>query len=225
MSSFCLFLLLAFSFDLCLSLLTCTPDGTCTYTFKTEDEGTDKQHTDSDTFRCTKQGQCESDDLKFETRVSATGQAFKDKALRLFFEVWAADNFDLVEEFVHTGHVFTSPMLARPLIGIDGLIQFNELIKSSFSDYSFFIDNIIHEEGTVVVRFQFFGINSGEFGGVPPTGRFIRVPDCLAVFSFWQDKIHQSLVVWPHQSIMSQLGHSTKYSFSPDDLLRIKDVD
>jgi len=80
-----------------------------------------------------------------ETRVSATGQELKDKVLRLMFEVWAGNDFSRIDEFVSTSHVFSSPMLHRPLVGHKGLEAYNAFTQSSFSDYSFFVDDLIHE--------------------------------------------------------------------------------
>ena len=57
----------------------------------------------------------------------------------------------------------------------------------------------------MVARFQFFGINTGEYEGMPATGQLVRVPDCLAVFDFWGGKIQQTLLVWPHQNVLTQL--------------------
>lgn len=60
-----------------------------------------------------------------ETRVSATGQEQKDKVLRLIFEVWAGNDFSHLDEFVSTTHVFSSPMIPRPLLGHAGTIPFH----------------------------------------------------------------------------------------------------
>ncbi|KAL6073997.1 SnoaL family polyketide cyclase [Balamuthia mandrillaris] len=197
---------------------------------------------DEGPYRCTIGGQCETSSRPIETRVSATGQELKDKALRLVFEIWAGNDFSRAEEFISDKHVFSSPMLKRPLLGLNGLQQYNDMTRTSFSDYSYFVDDLITDGSgslslslsrlfcicirrstlfccslelipssdltgsKVVIRYQFFGTNTGTYQGVPATGRFVKVSDCVAILDFWDGRIIQTLMVWPHHHLLSQLS-------------------
>ncbi|KAL6051766.1 SnoaL family polyketide cyclase [Balamuthia mandrillaris] len=176
----------------------CTEQGACR-----ESEPPAK---DEGPYRCTIGGQCETSSRPIETRVSATGQELKDKALRLVFEIWAGNDFSRAEEFISDKHVFSSPMLKRPLLGLNGLQQYNDMTRTSFSDYSYFVDDLITDGSKVVIRYQFFGTNTGTYQGVPATGRFVKVNDCVAILDFWDGRIIQTLMVWPHHHLLSQLS-------------------
>jgi len=160
-------------------------------------------------FKCTTDGRyctIEEPHVEEEQRLSVTGKELKDKALRMLFEVWAGNDFNNVDHFVSPSHVLTSSLLVRPLVGHEGLKAYNAYMRTSFSDFSFFVDDIIQEGNKVVVRHQFFGLHTGEYEGLPATGRFVRVRDCLCVFDFWNGKVQQTLLVWPQTSLFEQLG-------------------
>lgn len=126
--------------------------------------------------------------------------------MRMLFELWAGDDYSRIDEFISPSHVLTSPMLSRPLVGHTGIRTYASLTRESFSDFSFFIDDMIQEGTKVVVRYQFFGTNTGDYQGLPATGRSVRVRDCLALFDFWDGKIQQTLVVWPQHHLIDQLS-------------------
>eukprot|EP01089_Gocevia_fonbrunei_P019803 TRINITY_DN7128_c0_g2_i2.p1 TRINITY_DN7128_c0_g2~~TRINITY_DN7128_c0_g2_i2.p1 ORF type:complete len:233 (-),score=27.07 TRINITY_DN7128_c0_g2_i2:3-701(-) len=184
----------------------CSQEGKCV-----EDENYTYSDGNKPDIRCTREGNCETDNKRFETRVSATGQELKDKALRLMFEVWTGNDFSHIEEFISPSHVFSSPMLKRPLLGVNGLKSYVQMTQSSFSEYSYFIDDIIQESNTVVIRYQFFGTNIEDFNGIP-AGKFVKVTDCVAMFTFWQSKIQQSLVIWPREQLQESVSSVSKTS-------------
>jgi predicted ester cyclase len=165
---------------------------------------------------CTTDGRCSDDFAKAkESRLSATRHELKDKVLRMMFEILSGNDFTRAEEFISQSHVLISPMLSRPLIGHAGLQTYTQLTRNSFSDYSFFVDDLIQEGTKVVARYQFFGTNTGDYQGLPATGRFVRVSDCLAVFDFWEGKIQQTLIVWPEHHLIDQLSSSKIINDSP----------
>lgn len=160
-------------------------------------------------FKCTTDGRyCTTNgpDPDEGKRLSVTGKELKDKALRMLFEVWAGNDFANVDQFVSSSHVLTSSHLARPLVGHDGLKDYNSHMLTSFLDYSFIVDDILQEGNKVVLRFQFFGTHTGDYEGFPATGRFVRVRDCVCVFDFWNGKIQQTLLVWPQSNLLKQLS-------------------
>jgi len=66
----------------------------------------------------------------------------------------------------------------------------------------------VADDDTVIAEFDLLGTNTGEFLGLPPTGRAFRVPSC-AVFTFDEgDKILNERVYLDLVSLLSQIGRT-----------------
>ena len=64
----------------------------------------------------------------------------------------------------------------------------------------------VADDDTVVSEFDLLGTNTGEFLGLPPTGRAFRVA-VIAVFSFDGDRITNERVYLDGASLLRQIGH------------------
>jgi predicted ester cyclase len=65
--------------------------------------------------------------------------------------------------------------------------------------------NVIFADGQAVVEGYFVGKHTGEFAGVPATGRDVRVPICV-VYDLENDKIKRGRVYLATLQLMQQLG-------------------
>lgn len=63
----------------------------------------------------------------------------------------------------------------------------------------------VADDDTVVSEFDLVGTNTGEFLGLPPTGKAFRVPT-VAVFSFDGDKITNERVYLDAATLVVQIG-------------------
>lgn len=63
-----------------------------------------------------------------------------------------------------------------------------------------------HADDAVIAEFDLLGTNTGEFMGLPPTGRSFRVA-VVAVFSFDDDRITNERVYLDAASLIRQIGH------------------
>jgi steroid delta-isomerase-like uncharacterized protein len=63
----------------------------------------------------------------------------------------------------------------------------------------------VADDDTVVSEFDLLGTNTGEFMGLPPTGRTFRVP-VIAVFTFAGDRITNERVYLDGASLLRQIG-------------------
>ena len=65
--------------------------------------------------------------------------------------------------------------------------------------------NTIFADGQAVVEGYFVGTHIGEFAGIPPTGKDVRVPICV-VYDLENDKIKRGRVYLANVQLMQQLG-------------------
>src|SRR3546814_20050187 len=72
------------------------------------------------------------------------------------------------------------------------------------------------DDDTVITEFDLLGTNTGEFLGLPPTGRSFRVP-VIAVFAFDGDRITNERVYLDSARLLRQIGR--------EELLPIAGVD
>ena len=65
----------------------------------------------------------------------------------------------------------------------------------------------VSDDDTVIAELDLLGTNTGEFLGLPPTGRAFRVA-VIAVFSFDGDGITNERVYLDGASLLRQIGRS-----------------
>ena len=63
------------------------------------------------------------------------------------------------------------------------------------------------DDDTVIAEFDLLGTNTGEFLGLPPTGKSFRVPT-IAVFFFTGDRITNERVYLDVLSLLTQIGRT-----------------
>ena len=101
--------------------------------------------------------------------------------------------------------------------GDDEVVAYHRAQRTAFPDQRH--ENVrmhVADDDTVVSEFDLLGTNTGEFLGLPPTGRAFRVP-VIAVFSFDGDRITNERVYLDGASLLRQIGH--------EDLLSIAGVE
>ncbi|GAA4861992.1 ester cyclase [Saccharopolyspora rosea] len=78
-------------------------------------------------------------------------------------------------------------------------------VRDAFPDLRTSIDDMLVDGDRVAVRWHSLGTHTGEFLGVPPTGRPVRVSG--ATFSrFDGDRIVEEWVTWDPRQLLSALG-------------------
>jgi steroid delta-isomerase-like uncharacterized protein len=91
---------------------------------------------------------------------------------RLTEEVMNRGNFAVVEDLVapdYIGHSATHS--SGETRGRDGYQSFYQVLRSSFPNITFTIEDLIAEDDKVVSRWRAAGTHLGEFRGLPPTGK------------------------------------------------------
>src|SRR5690606_12998815 len=92
--------------------------------------------------------------------------------------------------------------------GAEAVVAYHRRQRTAFPDQRH--ENVrMHfaDDDTVIAEFDLIGTNTGEFMGLPPTGRAFRVP-VIAVFSFDGDKITNERVYLDGASLLRQIGRA-----------------
>lgn len=89
--------------------------------------------------------------------------------------------------------------------GLQSMVEHTGAFLSGFPDLETTIEDVIAEGDRVVVRATLRGTHSGEFGGIPPTGRRIEVAD-VDIFRVRDGKIVEMWAGPDRLAMMQQLG-------------------
>jgi steroid delta-isomerase-like uncharacterized protein len=84
-------------------------------------------------------------------------------------EIWNRGNFDLIEEFVASDYAGHSSMAETS--GPQEAAQFFASLRAAFSGLHFTIEDQFAEDDKVATRWRARGTFTGEFQGIPPTGK------------------------------------------------------
>jgi steroid delta-isomerase-like uncharacterized protein len=120
-------------------------------------------------------------------------------------EVWNRGNYAVVDEVTAGDIVVHSSMPGDELHGPEGIKQFYATLRAAFPDIHFTIEDQIAERDRVVTRWSARATHTGEYWGMPPTGKQ------YVVTGIDIDRIADGKVVecWPiadQLSLLQQLG-------------------
>jgi steroid delta-isomerase-like uncharacterized protein len=90
---------------------------------------------------------------------------------RAIDEVWNRGNYAAVDDLVASDIVIHASTPAGEIHGPDGIRQFYSALRKAFPDLHFTIEDQIAEGDRVVTRWVAHGTHTGEFQGIPPTGK------------------------------------------------------
>lgn len=88
---------------------------------------------------------------------------------RAWNELVNQGNLDIVDELFAPNYVFHDPHF--PMSGREELKGFATALRQGFSDIRFTIDDMISEGDEVLKRFTLTGAHTGDFMGIPPSGK------------------------------------------------------
>lgn len=88
---------------------------------------------------------------------------------RRFFDLFHEGGEGLVDEIFTEDFVHHSVPWASP--GIDGMKELMEIVATGFSDFQGIVEDVVAEGNRVVMRLCERGVHTGDFLGLPATGR------------------------------------------------------
>jgi steroid delta-isomerase-like uncharacterized protein len=123
---------------------------------------------------------------------------------RIFEEVWGAHNADSVEKYFAAGFI-NHPELPGVPQGAEGIKALVSLFAGAFSDEEQVIEDQIAEGDRVVTRWSTTGTHTGEYAGIPATGKRVKTT-AITIYRFEGGKAVEGWSEYNSLETMQQLG-------------------
>ena len=120
---------------------------------------------------------------------------------RRFEDIWNQGDFSIIEKIWDKDFI-NHNVKAK---GFEGIRQYITAYRNAFPDVLVKIDDQIAEGDKVVMRYTITGTHKGEFQGIAPTGKSIRMTG-IAIHRITDDKIVEIWSNWDALGLMQQLG-------------------
>ena len=127
----------------------------------------------------------------------------KDIARRIYEEVINKRDLDVLEEVVRPDYIEHDPLPGQRE-GLDGIRDRYRMLIEGL-DPHFTIEDVIAEGDRVVVRWTNAGIHSGEFLGIPATGRPFEFAG-IDIYRIENDRMAEHWHVVDQLTLLQQLG-------------------
>lgn len=128
----------------------------------------------------------------------------KALARRMYDDVISNGRLDLLDDFIHDDFVEHETMPGMPT-DKEAPRAFVGMLRAGFPDVTATIEEMVREGDTVAVRARLRGIHSGDFMGIPPTGRAVDVP-VFDMLRFSEGKCIEHWGTMDAMALMQQLG-------------------
>lgn len=119
------------------------------------------------------------DQLIDDPEVRADYPSFQERARKLvprfMLDVWNDKNIETTKLIWSQDIVFHSPIDGSTIEGFDPLLDFAHNILGAYTDFHYEIQDEIVDGDKVVLRMVQTGKHTGDYFGLPPTGRRVRM--------------------------------------------------
>ena len=131
-----------------------------------------------------------------------------EKNIKMYSETWDeiinTGNLELINDTHFTDDI-TLVMSPENIVGIDGFKDYYSNFVTGFSDVEFTMVDVFGQGDKIVKHWKFKGTHSGDFFGIPATGRSVDVEGTTLV-KMKDGKIAQEQDFMDNMAFMSQLG-------------------
>ena len=124
---------------------------------------------------------------------------------RAIAEVWNQGNFSILDELVADDIVVHTSSPDNDIQGPEGVRQFYTMLRDAFPDIHFTIEDQIAAGDRVVTRWTARGTHRGEFQGIAPTGRKVRVSG-VDIDRIVDGKVVECWPITDYLYLLQQLG-------------------
>ncbi len=94
---------------------------------------------------------------------------------RAIEEIWNRGNYAALNDIVAADIVVHAATPGEEIHGPEGIKRFYGMLRTAFPDLRFTVEDQIAEGDRVVTRWTATGTHDGEFQGIPPTGKQVRL--------------------------------------------------
>lgn len=131
-----------------------------------------------------------------------------ERLVKQYVEAWNEQDFAAIPGLVSDSVTVKNPTAPEGVVhGHDGLEAFMRGVVAGFPDFHVTVLEVLAEENWVMYEAELTMTHEGEFEGVPPTGREVRVPE-MANYHVADGRIQEYRVYFDQQEIFEQLGLS-----------------
>ena len=120
-------------------------------------------------------------------------------------EIWNQGNLDLIDERYAADYVRHEAGYPAELAGAAGLKQFIQNLRTGFPDWNCTIEDTMAAGDKVMVRYLCSGTHTGEWNGLPPTGKPIQFQSMI-VHRIAVGKVVEDWSEYDSLGWMQQLG-------------------
>lgn len=124
---------------------------------------------------------------------------------RAFDELWSQGRLEVADEIFAASYINHDPASPDFGQGPEAEKQMVAYYRNAFPDLHFTVDHMIEAGDFVTTRFTARGTHEGEFRGIAPTNRPVRV-EGTAVYLVLDGRIAERWAVWDALGLMQQLG-------------------
>lgn len=122
-----------------------------------------------------------------------------------FGEVWNKGKADLLDDLITPDYINHSSSVLNPLPGPAGLKPIVSAMRQAFPDLHYKIEDLIITEDRVIARVIMTGTHQGDFFGLGPTNRKIKVNQ-INIEYITDSKISEHWRLTDELCLMNQLG-------------------
>jgi steroid delta-isomerase-like uncharacterized protein len=126
-----------------------------------------------------------------------------DRTREVMSRYWDSDHRDV--SMMAEDVVFTHMATGDEHRGPEGVLRMLDYMYRQAFDATADIRTRLCGEGQAVLEADFVGRHIGEFAGIPPTGRSVRVPLCV-VYDLEGDRVKRARVYLEMPVLLRQLG-------------------
>ncbi|NEU58773.1 ester cyclase [Halorussus sp. MSC15.2] len=130
-----------------------------------------------------------------------------------YVDMWNEQNYDAIPDLVAESFVMYDPAApeegvpgpAGEVHGRDGLEAFMHGVAAGFPDFDVTILDMVSSDDLVMYEAAITMTHEGEFDGIPPTGREVKVRE-MSKYRVADGVIHEHRAYFDQQAIFEQLG-------------------
>lgn len=137
--------------------------------------------------------------------VTSSTEESRSVVLGGFEELWAQHKPEAAEKWFTPDLTFQTTIRREPFRGPQGFQEFYAGISGGFPDYHITVEEVVAEGDKVVLRFTFRGTNTGDYFGIPATGKPITM-HFVEIFKVRDGQIAEIWHIANVLDVMQQLG-------------------
>ena len=124
---------------------------------------------------------------------------------RYFDEVWNNGKLEVLDDIISPDYINHNPGMPSPIPGPDGLKPIVAGVRKAFPDLKYVIENMVVSDYQVAIQTTMHGTHSGDFFGIAPTHKVIRVTQ-MQIERIVSSKIVEHWRVTDELMLLKQLG-------------------